>query len=199
MKQLGRRAILRNAALASVSATAAASLRCGPADKAAPTHATYDTSPPVACETPIDASSVDAQFGCVVDAGGVNDLPPGKKVHFVAPKLWLVRFDAAQASHVGAQSGSFLALFHRCNHLGCTVPWRPDFTRDDPRDGKSYAGWFLCPCHNATHDDAGVRVFGPSPRPLDTCALRIENGRIIVDTGVRTTGAADNPLRAIAP
>ena len=193
------------AGLLTISAAGVASA-CGPTDKPLPTPAATSSRPPPSptplsaadCATPVGGGRDAAQFGCVVDAGAISDIAPGQKVHFNGPKLWLVRFDAAQAQHVGGQEGAILAMFHRCNHLGCTVPWRPDFTVREERDGKFYTGWFLCPCHGARYDDAGVNVWGPSPRPLDTCALKIVNGRIIVDTGSRITGAADNPQRAIA-
>ena len=48
-----------------------------------------------------------------------------------------------------------------------------------------------------SYTDAGVRVFGPAPRSLDTMDLTIENGRITVDTGAVTPGSEDNANRAV--
>ena len=139
-------------------------------------------------------------FGSAVYVGTVDQLAPGKKIHNLDAKAWMVRFDAEQAKrNPGAVEGSILALYHKCVHLGCTVPYRPDFSREDPRNGETYAGWFLCPCHGSTYSDAGVRVFGPAPRSLDTFALTIDGGKMTVNTGKIKTGTTDNPSRAILP
>jgi cytochrome b6-f complex iron-sulfur subunit len=139
-------------------------------------------------------------FGSSVFIGGIDKLEPGKKLHNLDAKVWLVRFNAEQARrNPGAQEGSVLALWHKCVHLGCTVPYRGDFSREDPRNGETYAGWFLCPCHGSTYSDAGVRVFGPAPRSLDTFELIIKDGKMTVNTGKITTGSTDNASRAILP
>jgi cytochrome b6-f complex iron-sulfur subunit len=77
------------------------------------------------------------------------------------------------------------------------VPWKPTFVWPDPATGAPRQGWFRCPCHGSTYTDAGIRVFGPAPRSLDTMALTVENGRVIVDTGNITSGGPDNPSRAV--
>ncbi len=139
-------------------------------------------------------------FGSTVFVGAIEQLEPGKKLHNLDAKAWIVRFDATQAKrNPGAQEGSVIALYHKCVHLGCTVPFRPDFSREDPRNGETYAGWFLCPCHGSTYSDAGVRVFGPAPRSLDTFDLIIKDGKMTVNTGKITTGSTENPSRAILP
>jgi cytochrome b6-f complex iron-sulfur subunit len=140
-------------------------------------------------------------FGTTIAAGSIDALPPGKKIHNLDAKAWLVRFDDKQAGHnPPAVVGSVMALYHRCVHLGCTVPYRDDFTFEDPRNGQTYPGWFRCPCHGSTYSDAGVRVFGPAPRSLDTFELTIDgSGTMQVNTGKITSGNEDNPSRAILP
>lgn len=140
-------------------------------------------------------------FGTTIAAGNVSTLEPGKKIHNLDAKAWLVRFDATQAGrNPPAVEGSMMALYHRCVHLGCTVPWRDDFVFEDPRNGQTYAGWFRCPCHGSTYSDAGVRVFGPAPRSLDTFDLSIDSsGTMQVNTGKITSGNEENPSRAILP
>ncbi len=65
-------------------------------------------------------------FGSKIFVGTVDALAPGKKVHNLDAKTWLVRFDAEQARrNPGAQEGAVVALYHKCPHLGCTVPYRP--------------------------------------------------------------------------
>jgi cytochrome b6-f complex iron-sulfur subunit len=139
-------------------------------------------------------------FGSKIFVGTVDALDPGKKIHNLDAKTWLVRFDAEQARrNPGAEEGAVLAIYHKCVHLGCTVPYRPDFSREDPRNNETYAGWFLCPCHGSTYSDAGVRVFGPAPRSLDTFPLTIAGGKMTVDTGKVITGTTENAARAVMP
>jgi cytochrome b6-f complex iron-sulfur subunit len=88
--------------------------------------------------------------------------------------------------------GGLLAMWWKCPHLGCTVPWRPDFTFEGE------TAWFRCPCHGSTYTKAGIRVFGPAPRPLDTMAVTVnDDGSLTVDTGSITKGGPDNPKRAV--
>ncbi len=78
-----------------------------------------------------------------------------------------------------------LALYWKCPHLGCTVPWN---------DG---ADEFHCPCHGSVYDRHGVRVAGPAPRPMDLMAVTVDaSGNVLVDTGEiteRTVWTSDQP------
>lgn len=138
-------------------------------------------------------------FGSEVFVGTVDQLLPGQKIKNVEAKAWLVRLDEEQARRNGGTAGAILALYQKCPHLGCTVPFRPEYSREDPRNNETYSGWFLCPCHGSTYSDAGVRVFGPAPRSMDTFALTINNGNMTVDTGAITQGTLDNASRGIVP
>ncbi len=81
-------------------------------------------------------------------------------------KAYLVNLRPGEGG-VGTQQGNRLgglvALQQKCTHLGCRLPWRPDFVFEG-----SAGGWFRCPCHSATYTKAGVCVFGPAPRNMDT-------------------------------
>jgi len=93
-----------------------------------------------------------------------------------------------------SDKGGILALYQKCPHLGCAVPWRHEF------DFEGVQGWFRCPCHGSTYTKAGVRVFGPSPRPLDLFAVTPNpDGSLDIDTSKITTGSAENPQRTIRP
>ena len=141
-------------------------------------------------------------FGGSVFVGTVDQLKgaPGQKLHNLDAKAWLVLLTGDSVRrNPGAQEGSILAVYHKCVHLGCTVPWRPDFSREDPRNKETYSGWFLCPCHGSTYSDAGVRVFGPAPRSLDLFALTIKDGKMTVNTGKIITGTEKNGAQAILP
>lgn len=115
-------------------------------------------------------------------------------------RFWLVNLDpgegqlTAQGSATDgglATPGGLVALWTKCPHLGCSVPWdgAASVADDDRR------GWFRCPCHGSTYTKAGVRVFGPAERSMDTMRIEVVDGGIVVQTGDRTRGADDNPLR----
>ena len=130
-------------------------------------------------------------FGGKVSAGDVTKYPPGSKTQITEGRLWLVHLTQDQGGP------GLLALWWKCPHLGCTVPWKPNFEWPDPATGANRTGWFRCPCHGSTYSDAGVRVFGPAPRSMDSMAITIENGRITIDTGAVTHGTPENADRAV--
>lgn len=113
-------------------------------------------------------------------------------------KFWLSHLQGAQGDvlQVGG-TGGLLALYWKCPHLGCTVPWNAGF------DGGAVnfpgiVGWFRCPCHGSTYSRAGIRVYGPAPRPMDTMLLTVNgDGSLSVNTGKITLGGPDNPLREV--
>ncbi len=100
-------------------------------------------------------------FGGVVLAGQVDEFKPGTVSHVLAGRCYISRLE----------DGGFLALWQRCTHLGCTVPWR------------EAEGIFNCPCHSSLFDTLGQVISGPAPRPLDLFPLSIIDGRLLVNTG----------------
>jgi len=76
-------------------------------------------------------------------------------------KFWLIN-----------NEDGLLALYWKCPHLGCTVPW------------EDAANEFHCPCHQSVYDRNGVRLSGPAPRPMDLMAVHLDDaGNLIVDSG----------------
>ena len=135
-------------------------------------------------------------FGGVISVSAERVPKPGADpVRVVEGKFWLVNLKPEEGTHGGfgeTGQGGLLALYQKCPHLGCTVPWRPTFEFG----GKT--GWFRCPCHGSTYTKGGVRVFGPSPRPLDTMEISVKSGGgVEVNTGAITLGGIDNPKRAV--
>ncbi len=90
-------------------------------------------------------------------------------------KFWLINNDD------GA-----LALYWKCVHLGCTVPW------------DQASSTFACPCHQSIYDRRGVRISGPAPRPLDVMFLAVEGDQITVDTSkIKERVAGYDPKDAV--
>jgi cytochrome b6-f complex iron-sulfur subunit len=63
-----------------------------------------------------------------------------------------------------------LAIYWKCVHLGCTVPWNEDNDQ------------FICPCHGSVYNRVGERVAGPAPRPLDLFPMIVDGSNVIVNT-----------------
>jgi cytochrome b6-f complex iron-sulfur subunit len=104
-------------------------------------------------------ATTDEQPGIIV-AGPVDRFETGSVTAFREGKFYLARLDG----------GAFLALYRKCTHLGCTVPWIPDEQR------------FACPCHASAFDIRGDVLSAPAPRALDLFPVRVENGIVKVDT-----------------
>jgi cytochrome b6-f complex iron-sulfur subunit len=134
-------------------------------------------------------------FGGIVSAGNAAVYPPGSKTRIQEGRFWLVHLTAEQGGP------GFLALWQKCPHLGCTVPWDAGFRFKDAETGEARKGWFRCPCHQSTYNDAGVRVFGPAPRSMDRMALTIDpaTNAITVDTGRIEKGSTNNASHAVRP
>jgi cytochrome b6-f complex iron-sulfur subunit len=121
-------------------------------------------------------------FGGKVLAGKVEELKVGEPKYVRDGKFYLSRVP-----------DGLLALYQKCPHLGCVVPWRPD---DPTEDSIAAKGRFNCPCHGSIYDRFGVIRSGPAPRPMDIMAISIENGNIVVDTGQITQRANYDPSQA---
>jgi cytochrome b6-f complex iron-sulfur subunit len=99
-------------------------------------------------------------FGTKVNAGRVEEFQPGTVSHISIGRFYISRLE----------DGGFLALWQRCTHLGCTVPWRAE------------EGLFHCPCHSSVFTPVGEVVSGPAPRPMDYFQIEIVGAAIVVDT-----------------
>jgi cytochrome b6-f complex iron-sulfur subunit len=90
------------------------------------------------------------------------DLPAAKKIY-------------SPITYAGMEQG-FVALYQRCVHLGCRVPWCPT------------SQWFECPCHGSKYNRVGEKKAGPAPRGLDRFAFTIGGGTMTIDTGIIEIG-----------
>ena len=105
---------------------------------------------------------VAGEFGGQFNLGLPDRYPPGSVTPVEAGRFYLVRL----------QDGGMLAVYRRCTHLGCAVPYDPS------------VGRFVCPCHGSEFTMEGDVLNAPAPRPLDLFELTVnEAGEILVDTG----------------
>jgi cytochrome b6-f complex iron-sulfur subunit len=98
-------------------------------------------------------------FGGRVYAGKVNEFEVGSVSRILAGRFYVVRVEEG-----------FLAMWQRCTHLGCAVPYA------------QAEGHFHCPCHGSLFSLVGEVQGGPAPRPLDLFPITIQNGEVWVDT-----------------
>jgi cytochrome b6-f complex iron-sulfur subunit len=117
-----------------------------------------------------------ATGGAVIDAGPADAMAVGDVKLVQAGRFYLTRVPEG-----------FLALWTKCPHLGCTVPWRPDenVMNSTGISDQSFAtvGKFHCPCHNSMYNRYGEVLAGPAPRPMDRFPVSIKNGHVIVAAG----------------
>jgi cytochrome b6-f complex iron-sulfur subunit len=118
-------------------------------------------------------------------------------------KFWLVplaRNEGRDRDDGDTSDGGLLALSSICPHEGCTVVWDAHFVYapSSPHPVVGTPGWFRCPCGGSVFTKAGVRVFGPAPRAMDTLLVTVTaRGAVAVDPSRRTLGSIDNPHRAV--
>lgn len=123
-------------------------------------------------------------FGSDVDAGSVDELKAKifqadgsiTPVFWPEAKSWIVPISAgalagSQFADASVATDDLMALFQKCVHLGCRVPWC-----------QSSQG-FECPCHGSKYNAAGEYEFGPAPRNLDRFVVEDQSGRFIIKTG----------------
>jgi cytochrome b6-f complex iron-sulfur subunit len=121
-------------------------------------------------------------FGADIDAGLVSDLrtqvftsdgavlpvfiPEARAYLVPAPANLSEQFEGLNVAAEG-----LMALFQRCVHLGCRVPWCA------PSQG------FECPCHGSKYNVIGEYFGGPAPRNLDRFEVEIRGNNFVIKTG----------------
>jgi cytochrome b6-f complex iron-sulfur subunit len=122
-------------------------------------------------------------FGAKIDVGDADalksELTATREPKFVADgRFWLTLYEgnnhAAEAIPVYKDANTpgtgICALYRKCVHLGCSVPWC------------STSKWFECPCHGSKYSYNGEYRDGPAPRGLDRFRVDIVGGKVVVDT-----------------
>jgi cytochrome b6-f complex iron-sulfur subunit len=93
------------------------------------------------------------------------------------PKADLKKAAKVYASTIVAgMAQGFVALYQKCPHLGCRVPWCQT------------SQWFECPCHGSKYNRVGEKRGGPAPRGMDRFVLEVKGNAIYVDTGTVIQG-----------
>jgi cytochrome b6-f complex iron-sulfur subunit len=138
------------------------------------------------------------QFGAALTIGKKTDFPPATKLsdyqigvtgvfYNQSAKTYLIHMSKNtqfllhgqlltdqldSESVVKDKDGSYwVALYQRCVHLGCTVPFRNDCNS------------FKCPCHGSHYNVDGEYLDGPAPRSLDRFSMSFNGEDVVVDTG----------------
>jgi cytochrome b6-f complex iron-sulfur subunit len=125
-------------------------------------------------------------FGSVINIGKVTDINAtiATKIPFYSPqaRAYINPYpvtDVVNAVKSGAYSDpiisgmkqGYVALYQKCVHLGCRVPWCAS------------SQWFECPCHGSQYNRVGEKKGGPAPRGLDRFALSVNSdGTMSVNT-----------------
>ena len=117
------------------------------------------------------------EFGSVINAGKVDEFPAGSVTHVPNGRFYLARL----------ADGGFLALYQRCTHLGCNVPWDQGLNT------------FVCPCHNSQFTNDGTLLNPPAARPLDLFPVEIKDGEVHVDTSKPITRQAFEISQVVYP
>ena len=138
-------------------------------------------------------------FGSKIQAGTLDDVVSKLQttkapVYVPAGRFYLQPYPAsaipnAKRTYSGAvlagMESGLVALYQKCVHLGCRVPWCQT------------SQWFECPCHGSKYNRVGEKKGGPAPRGLDRFGVSVSGGVITVDTatvflgptiGTNTTG-----------
>jgi cytochrome b6-f complex iron-sulfur subunit len=137
-------------------------------------------------------------FGSDVDAGSLGDLaaatvnPDGSIVPVFVPeaRAYVVPAPATLSEQYegrNVEAGGLMAIFQRCVHLGCRVPWC------------ATSIGFECPCHGSRYNSIGEYFGGPAPRNLDRFVVEIRNeDRFIIRTGQPVVETARAPRQSVA-
>ncbi len=136
--------------------------------------------------------SVSGGFGGKVKAGKLKDIQDAiveKREPFYVPEArsYLNPYpETALAKAKGVYPESILpgleaglvALFQKCPHLGCRVPWC------------KASQWFECPCHGSKYNRVGEKKGGPAPRGMDRFPVEVSDGDVLINTGITAQGPA---------
>lgn len=119
-------------------------------------------------------------FGKKVRVGKLADVRKhmsADRVPYYNPegRFYLVFYDTSDPDNryvkAGVAKEGIMALYQKCAHLGCRVPFCEQ------------SQWFECPCHQSKYNLAGEKMLGPAPAGLWRFPIEIDDqGVVFVDT-----------------
>ena len=129
-------------------------------------------------------------FGSVINAGKLADIiaeieaAGGQPFYFGQGRFYIVKYDAKGVDEEygvdyvadGVVVEGVMALYQRCVHLGCRVPFCDT------------SKWFECPCHGSKYNQVGEYELGPAPRGMDRFPITLEGEELVVDTATVILG-----------
>ncbi len=122
-------------------------------------------------------------FGADINAGAIPDIQgqlhtsdggvlplfiPEARAYIVpGPATLSAEFEGKKV-----EAADMMALYQRCVHLGCRVPWC------------ATSQGFECPCHGSKYNAVGEYFAGPAPRNLDRFVVEVTDANeFIIHTG----------------
>jgi cytochrome b6-f complex iron-sulfur subunit len=130
-------------------------------------------------------------FGSLINAGAISDIRnqisnTSQPYYNGAGRFYVWDYgpgykgiDAASGTDYSADgyvADGLMAIYQRCAHLGCRVPFCQS------------SKWFECPCHGSKYNVAGEYQLGPAPSGLQRFPVSIQGGSLYVDTSTLTPG-----------
>jgi len=120
-------------------------------------------------------------FGSKINAGSLSDIKnqianTGQPVYNGNGRFYVVPYNGKPSAEInytieGVTDQGVMALYQRCVHLGCRVPFCQT------------SKWFECPCHGSKYNYAGEYELGPAPHGMDRFKTTVDgSGNVIVDT-----------------
>ncbi len=132
---------------------------------------------------------VEGGFGSDVNAGEVGALLEGAfnadgsvtPVFIPEARAYIVPSPpalSAQFADKSLEAGGAMALYQRCVHLGCRVPWCQT------------SQGFECPCHGSKYNSIGEYFAGPAPRNLDRFVVELNGSNEFI---IKTSSIIETP------
>ncbi len=130
-------------------------------------------------------------FGSVIAAGALDEIKAAiqsnrEPFYSAAGRFYLMTYETALDEAAGEaiypkafseyKNIGLIALYQKCPHLGCKVPWCKS------------SQWFECPCHGSKYNAAGEWQGGPAPRGMWHFPIKLQGNTVLVDTGNQITG-----------
>jgi cytochrome b6-f complex iron-sulfur subunit len=135
--------------------------------------------------------SLKGQFGSTINAGSIDDIKQqiqatnqpfylGSGRFYVVPYGGSGKDEATGVDYYAegylVQGVGLMALYQRCVHLGCRVPFCQQ------------SQWFECPCHGSKYNKAGEYQLGPAPTGLQRFPITVSSNQLMVDTSTLNPG-----------